>query len=692
MASSLATSPRFLRGRSALAARPPQWAVALTVAWLPWTAQAQSAAAPTGGVAAQQVLITGNPLAGEIAQPASVLSGDRLTLRLAPTLGETLDGLPGVASTWFGPNSNRPTIRGMDGDRVRLLDNAGASVDASNLSYDHAVALDPLAVERIEVLRGPASLLYGGNATGGVVNTIDNRIPRSALDGLGGRAELRAGGAAHERSGSALLEGGAQGLNWHVDGFHRDTGDLAVPRFTPPAEEGSAESTRHVRNSAAETWGGAVGASWTGAGGWLGASLDSYRNDYGVTVEPDVTIHMQRERLNLAGSQTLGGWWRAIDWQYGHSRYQHQEIEGGGAVGTTFRSTGDDLRLVARHDGLLGGQGVLGLQAEGMDFSALGEEAFVPSTRTTQWALFALEEAQAWGAAWQLGLRAETVSVRSDGDAAEAETPRFGEARTRHFQPLSASLSARWPLAPGWSLSAVLGNTQRAPAYYELYANGLHVATAAYERGQADLGLERSVHGDLGLAWSDGGSRAEARVYGMHFANYIGLEASGAEVADGEGGQVPEYRFAGVRAELWGLELEAGHRLRLGAWQWDLQAGVDLTRGTNLETHEALPRIAPWRLNLAAQGQIGPWQLGLHWRHAGAQDRVPATDARTPGYAMLGASLAWRQRWGQADALWFLKADNLTNRLAYSASAIQTVRALSPLPGRSVSAGVRVRF
>ena len=160
-------------------------------------AQAQTAAPPD--IAPATVVSTGNPLGCDaLVQASSVLSGDGLVLRRASTLGETLDGLPGVASTWFGPNSNRPVIRGLDGDRVRMLDNGGGSIDASSLSFDHAVPIDPLVVERIEVLRGPAALLYGGSATGGVVNTIDNRIPRLPQQGLAGRAEVRFGGAASE--------------------------------------------------------------------------------------------------------------------------------------------------------------------------------------------------------------------------------------------------------------------------------------------------------------------------------------------------------------------------------------------------------------------------------------------------------------------------------------------------------------
>lgn len=643
-----------------------------------------------------QVIITGNPLGShQMAQAAEVLQGDALSVRLAPTLGQTLDGLPGVASSWFGPNSNRPVIRGLDGDRVRLLDNGGSSIDASSLSYDHAVALDPLVVERVEVLRGPASLLYGGSATGGVVNTIDNRVPKTTIEGLGGRAEARVGGAAQERSGSVVLEGGTQGFNWHVDGFKRRTDDLSVPRFRPVEEGEEGEATRHVRNSASDSWGGALGASWTDAQGYVGASLDTYRNEYGVTVEPDVNIHMRRDRLTFAGARRLDlgpNWLESVDWQYGHSRYKHQEIEGTGEVGTTFRSTGDDGRLEIHHRGWLGTRGVIGLQTESMSFSALGEEAFVPSTLTRQLALFALEDLGHWGADWQAGLRAEQVRVHSDGDEPAATEAKFGDETTHRFHPWSASLSGVWSLAPQWSLSTVMGSTQRAPAYYELFANGVHVATAAYERGSQDLGIERSVHADLGVEWKDGANRAKVQVYAMHFGNYIGLESTGIEVDDGEGGTVPEYLFSGMRARLWGAELEAVHRASWAGWQWDLQANLDWTRGDNLDTHDALPRLAPWRLGLSAQGHWGPWQVGLQWRHVAEQDRVPSTDTRTPGYSTLGASVAWSQQWGRADALWFLRGDNLTNQLAYNASSIETMRRLAPLPGRAVTAGVRVRF
>jgi iron complex outermembrane recepter protein len=246
---------------------------------LPGPCLAQSTASPA---ASGTVIVTGNPLGRDsLAQPINSLSGDGLMLRRGATLGDTLDSLPGAAGSGFGPNSSRPVIRGLDGDRVRLLDNGGGTIDASNLSFDHAVAQDPLVAERIELLRGPAALLFGGNATGGVVNSIDNRIPRSPMSGLSGRAELRLGGAARERGGAVVVDGGQGGFAWHADAFRRRTADLQVPRHQPQeAGEPLAHATR-VRNSAASAEGGAVGAGLATADGHLGLALDTYRNDYG---------------------------------------------------------------------------------------------------------------------------------------------------------------------------------------------------------------------------------------------------------------------------------------------------------------------------------------------------------------------------------------------------------------------------
>jgi iron complex outermembrane receptor protein len=649
-----------------------------------------------------QVVITGNPLArSDPAQAATVLSGDALAQRVAGTLGETLDGLPGVSATGFGPQASRPVIRGLDGDRIRLLDNGGASADASNLSFDHAVAVDPLVVERIEVLRGPAALLYGGNATGGVVNALDNRIPRDALTGLGGRAEWRLGGAARERSGAALLEGGAQGLNWHLDAARRDSGNLRTPLFTPVADGQALPATREVVNSAGTSSAGALGVSWADARGYAGVSMDAYRNHYGVTVEPDVTIQMRRQRVQAAGERRqLGGWFSSLSWQGSQTRYRHQELEGDGSVGTTFESTGRELRLQANQAAqpALGGQwlGTLGWQAEQLGFSALGEEAFVPTTHTRSQAVFALQTLEwAGGTSLSAGWRQEAVQVQSEGDAAGSEASRFGAPAQRRFSPHSASLSLSAPLpawAPHWVAGVQVGSTQRAPAYYELYANGPHVATGAYEQGDAQQGAERSSHREASLQWQQGHDHFKLAVFDTRFANFIALNATGAVVATASG-DLPQYRFAGVAADLRGLEAEAQHRWRAGAWTLDGSASVDGLHSRQLADGQPLPRMAPRRWTLGLQATTGPWALGFKWRTNARQTQITQGDITTPSARWLDAWLSWQQALDTGlQAQWFAKLGNVGDALVYNASAIRTARELAPAGGRALSAGVRVNF
>ena len=653
----------------------------------------------------QTIVITGNPLGRDAgAAPVSVLAGQGLAQRRAGTLGETLDGLPGVSATGFGPNSSRPVIRGLDGDRVRLLEGGSAAVDASNLSFDHTSATDPLVAERIEVLRGPAALLYGGNATGGVINVIDNRIPRVPVAGLSGRAEVRFGGAASERAGAAVVEGGAGAFAWHADMHGRRASDLRTPRYTPLEDGQPLQPATRVRNSEARSEGGAIGGSWVGSQGYVGAAVDTSRQRYGVTVEPDVFIRMQRDRVSLAGEwRALPGPLTQVSAQTSHARYRHDEVEGSGEIGTTFRSAGDEARLQLRHAPLGPLQGVVGVQTERLEFSALGAEAFVPGTRTRSAALFVLEEMQAGAARLSLGVRRESVRVSSNGDAPAASAPRFGAAIERRFSPTSATLSASVGTAQGWQASATLGHTERAPAYYELYANGVHVATAAFERGDATLPAERSGHAELGLAWAGAHGSVKFSAFGTRFSRYIELGATGVDIIlPGDNGApdaaVPEYLFRSVRALLQGFEIEGRHQLFAATagrpFALVMTGSVDSVRGTRLDTGEPLPRLAPLRARLALEAQARCWQLGAGVRHAARQSRVPALDTTTPGHTLLDlwASFGLPAGWFGDQAQWFAKLNNATDRLAYNAAAIATVRGLSPQAGRALSVGLRTTF
>ncbi|MEO3691584.1 TonB-dependent receptor [Roseateles paludis] len=660
------------------------------------------AQAQTQPEALDKVVVTGNPLRGTLSLPADALEGDALVLQRSNNLGDTLSGMPGVSASNFGPNASRPVIRGLDGDRVRILSNAGASVDASNLSFDHAVALDPLVVDRIEVLRGPAALLYGGNALGGVVNLLDNRIPTTLTPGLTGAAELRLGGASRERSGALVLDGGSgrgnTGWGWHADLAGRDAGDQRTPRFDSPTDAGS-EARHSVRNSAGRSQAGALGGSLFFGSGRVGLSVDDTHNTYGVTAEPDVSIRMQRQRLATAGEWSGTGLISKISWQASRNRYEHQELEGDGAVGTTFKSRGSDGRVEATHTPVatvLGRlSGVVGLQWEQLDFSALGEEAFVPSTHTRQSGVFALEQLDLGAAQLTAGLRQESVRVRSEGDAPDAQEPKFGPAQSRSFKPRSLALGLTAPLGQGWQFSTNLSRSERAPAYYELYANGVHVATGNVERGDASLGLERARSLDLGLKWEGVASHVHLNVYETRFDRYIALAATG-ESLDDTGERFPVYAFAGVPARLRGVELEGRWALPTAGWAPGLKLALlgqlDAVRGEQQDTGEPLPRLAPLRALLGLDAQWGAWTSRLELRGTARQSRVPVLDTPTAGSGTW--RLALTRQWHQPgfDVLGYLKLDNGGDRLAYNATAVATIRALAPQPGRSVSAGVQLRF
>ncbi|MEZ5608022.1 MAG: TonB-dependent receptor [Burkholderiaceae bacterium] len=649
-----------------------------------------------------ETAVTGNPLgAAQTVAPSSILSGESLLLERATTLGDTLQEQPGVASSYFGPNAGRPAIRGLDGDRVRILQNSGASIDASSLSHDHNTPIDPLTMERVEVLRGPAALLYGGSAQGGVVNVIDNRIPREPVagpeGGVTGRADASYASGARETSGAALIEGGNDRYALHVDAFSRDADDTSVPITLACTRPGSPESARRICNSANRAWGGAVGGTAFFDRGYLGASLAGYRSDYGTVAEDDVSIGMRSTRAALEGVWRFsGGLVESVKGQFSHGDYQHTEFEGE-EVGTVFKNRGSEGRLEARHRAFGQLRGVWGLQWEGTEFSALGEEAFLPPSRTRATALFAHEELGTdWGKL-TFGARVEQVRVRTEGAPDEAGDTRFA-AGSRRFTPGSAALGALVHAGGGWQLTGNLAYTQRAPKDYELFADGPHVATAAWELGNPALGLEKSASVDVGARWKEGPHRFAVTAFASRYGNYIGLLPTGRTVDE-----LPEYAYTGVKARFAGLETSGTVRLlgQQGVWRGaggasvlDLDVRADAVRATNASTGQPLPLIAPARVGATLRWSDGPWGARVGFDHSMAQHRVPEGSRVTAGYTLWNASLTWRQKLGRAQLQWYARVDNLGNRLAYSATSIltQTVFPNVPLPGRSVRVGVQATF
>lgn len=636
------------------------------------------------------VTVTGNPLgATDLIAPAAQYSGTELLLRSQTTLGETLDGTPGVSSTYFGPNASRPIIRGLDGDRVRVLNNGGSVTDVSSVSYDHAVTADPLSVEKVEVLRGPGALLYGGNAVGGVVNVLDSRIAREPLfdakGGITGKADLGMATGNGERSAAIMLDGGDDRFALHADAFHRTTNDVAVPDDLACSKPGAPAAARAICNSASDTRGAAVGGTVFFQRGYLGASASQFVSNYGTVAEDDVTIDMRSERYAIDGALNgLKGPLQSVKLHLGQSDYRHTELEGS-ETGTVFKSSGHDLRLEARHAPWAGFDGMVGLQVETANFSASGEEAFAPYSQTRQAAAFAYEEKTfGWGRL-SGGVRMEQVDVQSYGNP---DVDRF-VVGTRSFTPGSYALGALLNVAPGWQLTSNLAYSERAPKDYELFANGPHVATHAFEIGDPGLRLEQSTNLDVGAQWKKGANKFSVSAFANRFDNYITQVATGAQQDD-----MDVYAFKQVKAQFTGLEASGNVRLLEGAQTLDLELRGDAVRARNSDTSEALPRIAPVRVGAALNWAQGKWTARLAASHSAAQTDVPAGQRGTDAFTIWNAAAGYTTKVGGTQMQWLFKLENITDALAYSASSVltQTVPGKAPLPGRTFKLNLRCNF
>lgn len=698
---------------------PQKTAIAVAMVFSTPAVLAQSAGTVSTPIELSPVVVTANPLGSglfELVPPVSVLGGRELFLRRESTLGETLNGLPGVSSTYFGPNAGRPVVRGLDADRVRLMQNGLGMLDVSALSPDHAVPLDPLVIDRIEIVRGPAALLYGGSAVGGVVNALDNRIPQESINGATGRAEARVGGPDNQRSGGAVLEGGNGVLALHADVFQRRSDSLKIPDFarssrlralSPQADE----PRGRLPNSSASGDGGALGASLTFDRGYAGLAYSGYNSNYGTVAEEDVRIDMKSARWDFGGEmRDLGPIITRVKVRLGYTDYEHKELESG-QVATTFLNKGREGTVEAAHGKLGPLTGVFGVQFHNVDFSALGEEAFLPRARTDTKAAYLYEELPLDKLKLTLGGRLERANVESSGggpdDPNNPGTPRFGSPQTRNFSPRSFAAGSLYSFTKDVALAVNLSRTERAPTYNELFANGPHTATGQFEVGGPNLTKEKSNGADMQLRWRSGQHSASVGAFYTRFSNYITLfnsgntratdgtlnpvDANGDGVADASGLSIlPEAVIRAVPAQFYGLEAEGKFRIYERVGFLDLNLRGDYVRASNRETGEPLPRIAPLRLGLGLDYRLGNFGSRLDVTYAAKQSRVAATELPTDSYTLVNAWLTYRVK---ADALnleVFLKANNLFNQDARVHTSV--LKDIAPLAGRGLMVGLRGSF
>jgi len=531
------------------------------------------------------------------------------------------------------------------------------------------------------------------------------------VKGVEGRGEIRGGGAESEESAAGLVTVGNGAFALHVDGSSRKTDNLKVPK---QAGRDASLNSGTLLNSDADQQSGALGFSLTNDHGYLGLSVDSYKNDYGTGLYEgdDLTkptrIKLKQDKLTIAGEQRnlagKAGPFESIRGSFSTTDYKHEEFAGGD-LKSTFKNKGWDSRIEGTHLPIQTAYGPLkgawGVQGSDFKFSAIGDATFVPNTQTNSMAAFVFEELGfAPGQAVNAGLRLESVKVDSLGGGDNGELQPF-TADSKKFKPLSASVGYRQDIGSGWTATTGLSYTERAPTFYELYANGMHHATETYEKGNANNQKEKGTTLELGMKFKTPATRVNFGAFVTEFSNFIGLIQDGAveeqngSTCDVNDVCVPKYNFQGIKARLYGLEADGRLPLVAGlfgkASQLNMDWKADYVRGENRSTGGALPRISPLRLSSALVYTEGKYSSQVDVQYAARQNRYADDLGATPSYTMFGLGASYKTAIsGMKSSYVFLRVDNLTDVEARNASSV--LRNVSPAGARAIRVGLRGNF
>jgi len=642
----------------------------------------------------------------DILSGTSVLTADALHRDVRPTIGETLSHQAGVSATSFGPNASRPVLRGFQGERVRVLSDGIGSFDVSNTSVDHAVVINPLTADRIEVLRGPAALQFGSSAIGGVVNVIDSRIPRSVpKEAIHVDGTATYGSAANERSAGARVDVPVTDkIVVHLDGTYSKTDDLRTGGYilAPTLRAAAAASSDpdiaalanlkgKLPNSAGRSWEVAGGAAYIGDNANLGFSVARYGNLYGVPIRYSLDPAVEAEKVNLDVAQTRVDWrgeWKpdsgfveAVRLRGGYADYRHNEVSADtGAINTTFLSHGWEgrLELVQReHDGW---RGAIGGQYFERNLNIIGDEKFLPRSKTQQYGLFTLQSVDLSAIRVEAGGRIEHSIQTADADALLGNPD-----MRRTFDALSGSLGASAEIVSGWRVGLNASYTERAPSAEELFANGPHAGTQAFESGDSTFSKEKSKSLELTLRGKGKGYSFNASLYQSWFNGFIYENPTGATRDD-----LPVFQFVQADARYYGAEVEASATLaQLGRYAINLDGVGDFTRAT-ITGGGPVPRIPALRLlgGLEAQSDRLTGRAEVEW--VDGQDRAAAFETPTEGYTMVNASVSLKPFGANTGTSLTLSANNIFDVVARRHASF--LKDYAPLAGRDIRISARFSF
>jgi len=621
-------------------------------------------------------------------QATSVLAGQDLSKRLEMSLGATLESQPGVASRSFGPAPARPVIRGLDGDRVLILQDGQRLGDLSSQSGDHGVPINPAAAQRIEVVRGPATLLYGANAIGGLVNVITDEIPTRPQMGASGNFTFDLGSAAKEAGAAGDVHIGNGTFALHVGAGGRRSGDVATP-------EGD------VVNSQSRNGFGNVGLSWTGAKGYFGGSYGYDDTKHGIPVieEGQVQLTPRRHAFSLrAGAQGLEGAFDSYRATLAVRRYKHEELEGS-AVGTAFTNNTAEVEVMGAHRALGRLKGSVGGWFLDRAFGASGAEALSPPVDQGGGAAFLYEEVTWPHVTFQFGGRIDHTSYQPQDEASRAFTTGSG----------SLGLLLR-PSAADDRVTIAISTARaaRTPALEELFFFGPHPGNFAFEIGNPNLDPEHAFGFDLALRWRTTRVSGEVTYFRNDIAGYLfraplsepefegrldefaerfpGRDIGPAPPAEDEEA-LPIVEYVAADSILQGLEAHSDIQLTS---QLTVELGLDYVRGTLQESDEPLPRIPPLRVRGGLRYQRNAFQAGGEVTAVATQDRLFSTETSTNGYQLGRLYTSYSFGSGTVAHTVTARLDNVTNELYRN--HLSLIKDLAPEMGRSFKVLYGVKF
>jgi iron complex outermembrane receptor protein len=598
-------------------------------------------------------------------QPTSVLAGQELTRELGSTLSATVAQQPGVAERSFGAAPARPVVRGLDGDRVLILEDGQRMGDLSSQSGDHGITVNPASASKIEVVRGPATLIYGANAVGGLVNVISDAVPSAAVNGVKGGATGDIGTNGGQVQGAADLWWGNTAWALHAGGGGQRNGDYSTP-------EGAVDNTQ------ARSGFGSFGLSWTAARGYVGANYAYEDTRYGLPYveEGQVELTPRRSIVNVRGEMhDLEGFFRSIRGSYAGRWYRHEEIVAG-EVGTRFGNDTHEFEFLGNHRPYGRFGGTVGARALVRAFTVSGDEALSPPVDQQAAAAFAYEEVTFHHATLQLGGRFDQASY----------TPKSADLPARDFSEFSGSVGLLiQPPAFGHrsSIAVSVARTSRYPALEELYFYGPHPGNFAFEIGNPNLDSEHALGLDVSFRWRSARFSTEATYFRNRIEDYIFRDPIEGEVEDG----FPVIDYVAADSLLQGFELHGDVQV---ASRIFADFGLDYVRGDLLEPDAPLPRIPPFRARGSVRYQVGAFNAAVEVTGVSAQERVFGEETPTDGYGLLKLFAAYSWPTGTGVSTITARLDNATNTLYRN--HLSYVKDYVPERGRTFKLVYSVRF